>query len=85
MKTVSIVRDRGQLTIPDSIRKMVTWVNPQSAVTISVVKSDEIVIKPHQKQVDWDKIWEGIRKSRAIKGRNAVSAVEVLQKDRNSH
>ncbi len=85
MKTVGIIRDRGQLTIPDSIRKLVNWANPQSAVTISVVKSDEIVIKPHQKQVDWDKIWEGIKKSRAIKGKNAVSAVEILQKDRNSH
>lgn len=85
MRLVSIIRDRGQLTIPDSIRKLVNWVNPQSAVTISVVKSDEIVIKPHQKQVDWDKIWEGIRKSRAIKGKHAVSAFEVLQRDRKSH
>lgn len=85
MKAVSIIRDRGQLTIPESIRKLVKWANPQSAVTISVIKSDEIVIKPHQKQVDWDKIWEGIRKSRAIKGKNAVSALEVLQRDRRSH
>lgn len=85
MKAVSIVRDRGQLTIPDSIRKVVNWITPQSAVSISVVKSDEIVIRPHQKHVDWDKIWKGIRKSRAIKGKNAVSAIAVLRKDRQSH
>jgi len=85
MKTVSIIRNRGQLTIPDSIRKFVPWVNPMSAVTISVIKPDEIVIKPHQKQINWDKIWEGIRKSRANKGKNAISALEVLQKDRDSH
>ncbi len=85
MKAVSIVRDRGQLTIPDSIRKLVNWVTPQSAVSISVDKSDEIVIRPHQKHVDWDKIWEGIRKSRAIKGKKMINATEVLQKDRQSH
>lgn len=85
MKTVSIVRNRGQLTIPDSIRKFVPWVNPMSAVTISVIKSDEIVIRPHQKQINWDKIWEGIRKSRANKGKYAISALEVLQKDRDMH
>ena len=69
MKAVSIIRDRGQLTIPDSIRKLVSWVNPMSAVSISIIKPDEIVIKPHQTKMDWDKIWENIRKSRAIKGK----------------
>lgn len=85
MKMVSIIRDRGQLTIPDSIRKVITWMNPMSAVTISVIKPDEIVIKPHQKDIDWDKIWEGIRKARSIHGKGKMSAVEFLQKDRFSH
>lgn len=86
MKTVSIIRNRGQLTIPDSIRKIVHWITPMSAVTISVMKPDEIVIKPHQKQIDWDKIWEGIRQARAMKGKGkATPAVEFLQKDRKSH
>ncbi len=85
MKTVSIIPDRGQLTIPDSVRRLVSWVTPQSVVTISVIKSDQILITPHQRQVDWDKIWESIRKSRAIKGKNAISAVEVLQRDRQNH
>lgn len=85
MKTVGIIRERGQLTIPDSIRKVVSWVTPLSAISISVVKPDEIVIKPHQTQIDWNKMWNLIRKSRAIKGKNAVSAIEILQKDRQSH
>lgn len=86
MKTVSIVRDRGQLTIPDSIRRVVSWITPMSAVSISVVKPDEIVITPHKKQYDWDKIWEGVRKSRAIKGKGkAISAAEFLEQDRTSH
>lgn len=85
MKTVSIIRGRGQLTIPDSVRKIVNWVSPMSAVTISVMKPDEIVITPHQKHVDWDTIWANIRKSRAIKGKGNLSAVEFLEQDRNSH
>lgn len=85
MKTVSIVRERGQLTIPDSIRQMVNWVTPLSAVTISVVKPDEIIIKPHIQQVNRDQIWENIRKSRAISGKGKISASEFLKVDRNSH
>ena len=85
MKIVSIVRDRGQLTIPDSIRQVVCWVTPMSAVTISVVKPDEIVITPHQKKVDWDKIWEGIRKARSIHGKGKMSTLEFIQQDRLSH
>jgi len=86
MKSVVIIRDRGQLTIPDTIRKAVSWVTPMSAVTISVMKPDEIVIKPHQKYVNWDKIWKGVRKSRAIKGKGkTTSTLEFIQNDRKSH
>ena len=85
MRAVSIIRNRGQLTIPDSIRKLVSWVTPQSAVSISVDKSDEIVIRPHQKHVDWDKIWAMVKRSRAIKGRGRGSAVEFINQDRRSH
>ncbi len=85
MKTVSIIRDRGQLTIPDSIRKVINWMAPMSAVTISVVKPDEIVIKPHQQYIDWNKVWNNIRKARAIKGKGNQSTIEFLEQDRNSH
>jgi len=86
MKTVSIIRERGQLTIPDSIRKSVPWVNPLSVVTISLSKPDEIVIKPHQNDLDWDSLWDGLKKARSIKGtQKSLSTVEFLEKDRNSH
>ncbi len=68
----AIIRDRGQLTIPDSIRKTVDWIGPSSAVFISVAKPDEIVIKPHhsQKKIDWDKLLSDIKKlhSYPVKG-----------------
>lgn len=85
MKTVSIIRDRGQLTIPDSIRRIVSWASPMSAVTISVMKPDEIVIKPHYKQADWNHIWESIGKSRSITGKGHINTAKFLENDRNSH
>lgn len=85
MKAVSIVRGRGQLTIPDSIRRVVPWVTPMSAITISVMQPDEIVITPHQKEIDWDKIWKGIRKARSIHGKGKMSTLEFIQQDRLSH
>ncbi len=85
MKTTGIIRDRGQLTIPDSIRKAVNWITPLSAVSISIVKPDEIVIKPHQQQINWDQIWSNIKKSRSISGKGNINTSEILQADRNSH
>ncbi len=85
MKNVVIVRNRGQITIPGSIRKAVGWVNPMSAVSISVVKPDEIIMKPHQSKLDWDQIWKNVAASRAISGRGTKSAAEFLEKDRKSH
>lgn len=85
MKTVGIVRGRGQLTIPDSIRKIAEWISPLSAVSISVVKPDEIIIRPHKKQYDWDKIWKMVKRARSFKGRGRGSASEFIAKDRLSH
>ena len=84
MQTVSIIRERGQLTIPESIRKTVRWAAPMSAVSISVLKPDEIVIRPHTQTVDWGKVWENIRKSRAIVGKGNTSASQFITSDRNS-
>ena len=84
MNAVSIIRDRGQLTIPDSIRKTIGWVSPMSAVTISVVKPNEIVIRPHQTQVDWDKLWARIRRVRAFKGKGQGNLSTFIVKDRES-
>ena len=85
MKTVSIIRERGQLTIPDSIRQLISWVSPMSAVSITVIKPDEIIIRPHQAQVNWDKVWKGIKKARSIHGKGKMSALDFIQQDRLSH
>lgn len=86
MKTVSIVRERGQLTIPDSIRKLVNWVTPLSAVSISIINPDEIIIRPHQpqKKVDWDKLWARIKRVRAFKGKGRGNLSAFIVEDRET-
>ncbi len=86
MKNVVVVRNRGQITIPDSIRKAVGWVSPMSAVSISVVKPDEIVMKPHQyqKEVDWDKLWKQINRVRAFKGKGRGNLSAFISEDRET-
>ena len=86
MQTISIIRGRGQLTIPESIRKVVNWTTSMSAVSISLVKPDEILIKPHRQSLDWNQIWKGVEKSRGLKGEGrTTSAIDFLELDRNSH
>lgn len=84
MRTVSIIRNRGQLTIPDSIRKVVGWVNPLSAVSISMVHPDEIIIRPHhaQKEIDWDKLWKQIKRVRSFKGKGRGNLSAFIAEDR---
>ncbi|KKR77972.1 MAG: hypothetical protein UU23_C0005G0010 [Candidatus Curtissbacteria bacterium GW2011_GWA1_40_9] len=80
-----VIRDRGQLTIPDKIRSIRSWASPASVVTISTTRDDEILIKPYQSTVDWDKIFSNIKKSRAIHGKGEISGADFLAKDRKSH
>ena len=85
MNTVSIIRDRGQLTIPDSIRSVATWATASSVVSISIERPDEIVIRPHQPQrIDWNKLWEQIRKVRTFKGKGEGNLSTFIVKDRET-
>jgi bifunctional DNA-binding transcriptional regulator/antitoxin component of YhaV-PrlF toxin-antitoxin module len=86
MKTVSIIRNRGQLTIPDNIRKRVSWVNSMSAVSVTLVKPNQIIIEPQRPIYDKEDILAGIVRAQSIKGSGkAVSAAEFLEGDRRSH
>ena len=83
--SISIIRQRGQLTIPDSIRGEVEWVTPGSAVTVIQNKTDEIVIRPYQgrnRGVDWDKLWTDIKLARSHKGKYQGSLSRFIAQDR---
>lgn len=84
MNTVAIIRDRGQLTIPDSVRKIAHWAGISSVVSISMNRPDEIVITPHKvaRETEWDKLLELINKSREFKGRGSMKAVDFIAESR---
>lgn len=73
--------------MPDSIRERHQWVKPGSVVSIKSAQN-QIVLEPYspeKKEVDWDKIWEGIKRARAIKGKNKGSLSGFIVKDRETH
>lgn len=88
MKTqaIAIIRARGQLTIPDSIREVLTWATPASVVTITAEKPDEIVIQPHgtKQQIEWDELWNMIKLCRSFK-RGKGNLSEFISRDRRRH
>ena len=85
LQIMAIVRDRGQITIPDKIRSVRTWVSPSSVVSISSAKIDEIVIRPFSSQdFDWDRIWGNIARSRSIRGRRG-NLSKFIAEDRGRH
>jgi bifunctional DNA-binding transcriptional regulator/antitoxin component of YhaV-PrlF toxin-antitoxin module len=86
MKSISIIRDRGQITIPDNIRKKIEWANPMHPITISIVSPQEISIKPHRIQADRAKVFEEMARIRSFRGNGkTISASEFLETDRKSH
>lgn len=87
LQSTAIIRDRGQLTIPDLIRGRNDWVSPGSVVTVLQTGANEIVIKPHAegKKVNWDKLWKNIELTRSYEGSYSGSLSEFIALDRESH
>jgi len=79
----AIIRDRGQLTIPEKVREALDWAKPFAVVSITT-STDEIIIKPYVEKVDWDQIKKDIRKLRSYKGVQG-SMSEFIAEDRYRH
>ena len=85
--TKGVIRQRGQITIPDEIRREIEWAAPDSVVSIELADNGDIRICPYQKQneaaYDWDAMWTRIRASRSIRGKGGSLSGFVI-KDRHS-
>lgn len=83
----AIVRDRWQVTIPSQVRDV--WVEPGS-VLLWEKEDDRLVVEPYskaKKTVNWEKLWEGLRRCRSYKPKNKkeMSASEFVAMDRYNH
>ncbi len=86
LQTTSIIRQRGQLTIPDSIRAVISWITPGSVVTVAKIKADAIVIRPHATaaETNWNKLWRDIGLSRSHKGNYKGSLSRFITQERET-
>lgn len=82
----AVIRDRGQLTIPEKIREILHWSSPNSVVSITATSKNELVIKPFEgkKQIDWSSIWLNIDLSRSYQGKQG-NLSGFVSSDRESH
>ena len=90
IQTTAIIRNRGQLTIPDVIRRAFDWMRTESVVKIIYRSPQEIVITPYiqekVKKINWKKIWAAIAEARAISSKGKkISLSEFVVKDRQQH
>jgi len=86
MQSISLIRNRNQLTIPQSICQIADWVEVDAAVSLEALSRDEIVIRPHRHKNTKEMIWQKIKKVRSYKSAaDSMSAVELLEKDRHAH
>ncbi len=86
IQTTTIIRQRGQLTIPDAIRKIRSWAKKDSVVVVSSTDPDEIVIRPYEKkkEVNWDLLWKKIEEVRSYRGKGSGNLSKFIIEDRET-
>ncbi|MDP3982494.1 MAG: hypothetical protein Q8Q65_00250 [bacterium] len=86
MQITAIIRGRGQLTIPEEIRKSLSWISESVAVTISTVSDSKVLIEPHRitSKVNWNLLRSSISRVREFTGKTGNLAKFIVQ-DREAH
>lgn len=87
IQTTSFIRQRGQLTVPEVIRKDTSWVSDGSPVSISRAKDDEIIIRPYspKKTLSWEQLYKQMKRVRSFKGKGEHGSLsELIVKDRET-
>lgn len=82
----AIIRQRGQLTIPDQVRDMLVWLQEGSVVGIDI-DHEEVRIKPHSKvtkNIDWDEFFSKVQLARSFKGKRGNLSL-IVAGDREDH
>jgi len=82
----AIIRDRGQITIPEKIRKSLRWPTTNSVVSLLTTAQNEIIIKPYKgtKEVNWSHLWNSIELSRSYYGKRG-NLSSFISSDRENH
>lgn len=93
-QTISKIRERGQLTVPQSIRVALKWPDEELVVKVTTTQDGFRVERlpishpqhPKKKltKKQWDQIWKNFERI-SHSGRQDVKLTDFLRKDRDSH
>lgn len=85
--STATIRLRGQITIPQEVRKHMKWIDTGSVVHVDA-RPFEIKITPYQektkKKVDWNRLWDQIKLVRSFEGKKGNLSGFII-KDRENH
>lgn len=82
----AVIRQRGQLTIPDQVRDLLVWMREGSVVGIDI-ENEEVRIKPHakaKKDIDWEGFFSKVQLARSFKGKRG-NLSSIVAEDRENH
>lgn len=86
--STAIIRQRGQLTIPDELRQKLDWLTEGSVVSVSTDLTNTVKITPYtkheEKKIDWKKLRIQIERVRSFKGKRGNLSQFIIE-DRESH
>ena len=86
-----IVRERFQVTIPDELRELVSWLQVGGAVNITVKENKIILSENSESENDsdqnWEKFFDGFDQVREIakKYKTEQDSTDIIRKDRDSN
>lgn len=86
MTYTAVIRQRGQLTVPDAIRDVLLWLRTGSVVGIEA-EEETIRITPYtkaKKSIDWHGFLEKVQLARSFRGKRG-NLSSVVAADRGSH
>lgn len=88
-QTTAVIRQRGQLTIPNKIREMLSWAKENTTVILEATVNNMIIVKPYgfthsDAAQKWQKAWDAIQLARSFKGKKGNLSQFVAQ-DRETH
>ncbi len=88
-QTIAVIRQRGQLTIPDSLRKQVSWAKSNMVISISINNINELILKPYSVEKKtgkayWKEIWGQLELCRSLKGKRG-NLSQFIVEDREKH
>lgn len=94
IQTISKIRERGQLTVPQDIRQALNW--PETDVMVKIVTTQDgfrveklpLSHPQHPKKKltkkEWDKIYENMEKF-SKSGKQNIKLTDFLRHDRDTH